>query len=106
MANKLLGAQGGELVGKNLVERFVTRLDKLKMAFNRAKDCQRIQQEDLEVISAWFKLVKETKDKYGVQDNDIYNFDETGFQMGVIGSIKVVTGSERCTRPELIQLGD
>ena len=66
MANKLLGTQGGELVGKCWVERFVTRLDKLKMAFNRAKDRQRIQQEDPEIISAWFRLVKETKDKYSV----------------------------------------
>ena len=45
----------------------------------------------------WFKLVKETKDKYGVQDDDIYNFDKTGFQIGVIGSIKVVTGFKRRT---------
>ena len=66
MVNKLLGARGRELVGKCWVERFVTRLDKLKMAFNRVKDRQRIQQEDLEVISAQFKLIKETKDKYSV----------------------------------------
>jgi len=34
MANKLLGARGGELIGKCWVERFVTRLNKLKIAFN------------------------------------------------------------------------
>ena len=84
----------------------MTRSDELKMAFNRAKDRQRIQQEDPEIIGAWFRLVKETKDKYGVQDNDMHNFNETGFQMGVIGSMKVVTGSKRRTRPELIQPGD
>ena len=58
------------------------------------------------MIDAWFKLVKETKAKYGIHDNDIHNFDETGFQMGIIGSMKVVTGSERCTRPTLTQPGD
>jgi hypothetical protein len=42
MANKLLGVRGSELVSKNWPERFVTRLDELKMAFNRAKDRQRI----------------------------------------------------------------
>jgi hypothetical protein len=31
------------------------------------------------VIDAWFKLVEETKAKYGVYDDDIYNFDETRF---------------------------
>jgi hypothetical protein len=106
MADKLLGIRGGELVGKNWAERFVTRSDKLKMAFNRAKDRQRILQEDLEIIGAWFKLVTDTKAKYGIHEDDVHNFDETGFQMGVIGSIKVVTGAERRARPELIQPGD
>jgi hypothetical protein len=106
IADKLLAERGEELVGKNWPERFVTRTDELKMAFNRAKDRQRILQEDPEIISEWFVLVTDTKAKYGIHDNDVHNFDETGFQIGVIGSIKVVTGSERRTRPNLIQPGD
>jgi hypothetical protein len=106
MADKVLGVRGGEPVGKHWAERFVTRQTTLKMAFNRAKDRQTILQEDPEVIGVWFKLVEETKAKYGVHDNDVHNFDETGLQMGVIGSIKVVTGSERRTRPELVRPGD
>jgi len=31
------------------------------------------------------------KVKYGIFDNDIYNFDETGFIMGIIIAIIVVT---------------
>jgi hypothetical protein len=34
------------------------------------------------------------------------DFNETGFQIGVIGSMKVVTGAERRARPELVQPGD
>ena len=101
-----MGIRGGEPVGKKWAQRFVTRSDELKMAFNRAKDRQRILQEDLEIISAWFKLVADTKAKYGVHDEDTHNFDEIGFQMGVIGSMKVVTASERRIRPKLIQPGD
>ena len=93
-------------MGKNWAERFVKRTEELKMAFNRAKDRQRVVQEDPDVISAWFELVQDTKVKYGVLDDDIHNFDETGFQMGIIGSMKVVTGSERRTRPQLVQPGD
>ena len=52
MANKLLAERGGELVGKKWVDRFVTRTDELKIAFNRAKDIQRIRQEDPEIIGA------------------------------------------------------
>jgi hypothetical protein len=95
MANKLLGMRGGEPVGKCWAERFVTHSDERKMAFNQAKDCQRILQKDPEIISTWFKLVEDTKAKYGVLDNNVHNFDETGFQMGVIDSMKVVTGAER-----------
>ena len=106
MADKILGVRGGQPVGKNWAERLVTRSDELKMAFNRAKDRQRILQEDPEIIGAWFKLVEDTKAKYGIHNDDIHNFDETGFQMGVASSSKVVTGSERRARPELVQPGD
>jgi hypothetical protein len=61
MADKLLAVRGREPVGKNWLERFVTRTDELKMAFNRAKDRQRILQEDPEVVGAWFKLVGRPK---------------------------------------------
>jgi hypothetical protein len=44
--------------------------------------------------------------KYGIQDEDIYNFDETGFQMGVITTAKVITGAERSNRPTAIQPGN
>jgi hypothetical protein len=106
MANKLLGVWGGEPVGKHWAECFVTRSDELKMAFNQAKDCQRILQENPEIISKWFKLVEETKAKYSVHNNDMHKFDKTGFQMDVIGTMKVVTDAKRRTQPELIQLGD
>jgi hypothetical protein len=42
MAEKLLAERSSKLVGKNWAARFVTRLSKLKIAFNRAKDRQRI----------------------------------------------------------------
>jgi hypothetical protein len=106
MADKLLAIRGGKPVGKCWPDRFVTRSAELKMAFNQAKDRQRILQEDPEIIGAWFKLVEETKAKYGVHNDDVHNFDESGFQMGVIGSMKVVTGAERRARPQLVQPGD
>jgi hypothetical protein len=67
---------------------------------------QRILQEDPEVVSAWFALVSKTIAEFGIHKDDIHNFNETGFQIGVIGTMKVVTGSERRTRPQLVQPGD
>jgi hypothetical protein len=49
------------------------------MAFNRAKDRQRILQEDPEVVSAWFALVSKTIAEFSIHKDDIHNFDETGF---------------------------
>ena len=57
----------------------MTRSAKLKMAFNRAKDRQRILQEDPAVSGVLFTLVEDTKAKYGIHDGDMHNFDETGF---------------------------
>ncbi|APA08028.1 hypothetical protein SS1G_00331 [Sclerotinia sclerotiorum 1980 UF-70] len=42
--------------------------------------------------------------KYGIQDCDFYNFDETGFMMGIIYLGIVVTSSERNGRNKAIQL--
>jgi hypothetical protein len=51
----------------------------LKIAFNQTKDKQRILQENPKVINIWFKLVKETKAKYNVYNNNIHNFNKTRF---------------------------
>ncbi|ENI06493.1 hypothetical protein COCC4DRAFT_133994, partial [Bipolaris maydis ATCC 48331] len=39
---------------------------------------------------------------YGVLDQDIYNFDETGFAMGVAATSKVVTSADRVGRAVVI----
>ena len=36
-------------------------------------------------------------EKYGILEQDIYNMDETGFQMGMISTAKVICGSETQT---------
>jgi hypothetical protein len=51
--------------------------------------------EDPRVITPWFKLVANTKAKYGISDDDMYNFNKTGFIMGVIQGYIVFTGSKK-----------
>jgi hypothetical protein len=58
------------------------------MRFNRKYDYQRAKNEDLEIIQTWFDLVRNTIVKYGISDQDIYNFNETGFMIGVISTAK------------------
>ncbi|KAG9186004.1 hypothetical protein G6011_02560 [Alternaria panax] len=74
--------------------------------WTRKFNSQRAQYEDPAVIAAWFKLVAETRQTYGVLDQDIYNFDETGFAMGVAATSKVVTSSDRVSRAVVVQPGN
>ena len=46
------------------------------------------------------------KAKYGVLDCDFYNFDETGFMMGIICAGMVVTHADRQGRGKAVQPGN
>ena len=72
----------------------------------RKYDYQRAKCEDLKVIREWFALVYNIKVKYGIFDDDIYNFDETGFMMGIIIAIMVVTASDGRSRVKQAQPGN
>ena len=93
-------------VGKTWVRSFISRHDTLKSKYNRKYDYQQAKCEDLELITDWFRHVRSTIIEYGILDDDIYNFDETGFQMGVISTAKVITGTDRAGRPRTIQPGN
>ena len=84
MANDLLAERGGEPVGKHWVDSFKTRTPEIRLKRSRPYDRQRALNEDPRVITPWFKLVANTKAKYGIADDDTYNFNKTGFIMGVI----------------------
>lgn len=64
------------------------------MHFNCTYDYQRALYKDPKKIGAWFRLVQNMRAKYSIQDADIYNFNETGFMMGMITPSIVVTRAE------------
>jgi hypothetical protein len=82
MADALLAGRGQNpptsLVGKNWVSRFLNNRSKLQTKWSRGFNSQRVKCEDHVAITAWFKLVEDTRKTYGILDDDIYNFDETG----------------------------
>ncbi|USP74405.1 uncharacterized protein yc1106_01679 [Curvularia clavata] len=110
MADALLAARGQDPpplpVGKKWVSRFIQGQPELQTKWTRKLNSQRASSEDPIAITAWFKLVEETRQTYGVLDQDIYNFDETGFAMGVAATSKVVTSSDRVGRAVVIQPGN
>ena len=106
MANLLLESRNALRVGSLWAHRFVKRKPELKMRFSRAYNFQRASCEDPDAINAWFRLVANIKTKHGIVDDDFYNFDETGFMIGMIVSSMIVSRAERKERSNKIQPGN
>jgi hypothetical protein len=79
MANQLLAVRNRGRVSNNWVSRLVSQQTDVKSQVTRLRDHQRVLCSDLAIISPWFDLVRNVKAKYGIRDEDTYNFDETGF---------------------------
>jgi hypothetical protein len=103
MANRLLADREARPVGKRWAYNFVKRQSEHKTRFSRKYDYQRANCEDPTVIRKWFTLALNGMAKYGIRSDDIWNFDEAGFMIGVISSGVVVTGSERRGRQKSVQ---
>jgi hypothetical protein len=106
MANILLHERNAGYVGKRWALNFVKRQPQLKTRYTRRYDYQRAQCEDPQLIRNWFRLVGDIRAKYGIGDNDMFNFDETGFMMGMISSSMVVTSAERHSKARMAQPGN
>jgi hypothetical protein len=80
-------------VGNAWVYRFIKRLpDEFKLVKQKPKDKTRLNTEDLGQIQHWYDILEGFISQ--IPPRNIYNFDETGFQIGQGKSQKVVT-----TRP-------
>lgn len=109
MANLLLAKRGDHeaiTVGNHWVDNFVIRNDCLKTRYSRLYNNQRALCEDPRVIKPWFDIILKTIAEYGIHDDDIYNFDETGFAMGVANTSKVIIRSEYNWKRKLLQPGN
>ena len=82
------------------------RRDELQSRYSRRYDYQRAQNEDPRSIRAWFESVRRVVEDNGILAEDIYNFDETGFAMGLISAQKVVTRAEYYGRRSILQPGN
>ena len=46
--------------------------------------------EDPKIIKEWIKKIEDTIQQYRIQDDDIWNFDETSFTIGICSIAKVI----------------
>ena len=106
MANLLLTKRQESSVGVNWALNFINQHPEIKTKFSCKYNYKRALYEDPHIIGEWFRLVQNTRAKYGILEEDIYNFDEARFMMGVIATAKVVTSSEARNRPKRAQPGN
>ena len=90
----------------NWVYKFVQHHNTLKICFSWKYDHWWALCEDSSKIQKWFELVQSTIEEWGIMNEDIYNFNETGFAMGIIVITKVITQTDKCTCPSLVQSGN
>jgi hypothetical protein len=106
IADLLMDKRGAQRVGRCWTTRFIHRRPEIRTRLTRVYDYHRPLVEDPNVLNAWFRLATNMRAKYGIQDSDYYNFDETGFMMGKIEGVLVVTRSDRQKKPKLVQPGN
>ena len=106
MADILLSATGTDTVGKNWVGNYIQRTPDVQTRFSRRYSYARALQEDPRILREWFQRVQDTISRYGILPDDIYNFDETGFAMGLVSTAKVVTRADYYGRRSVIQPGN
>ncbi|EEA22979.1 pogo transposable element, putative [Talaromyces marneffei ATCC 18224] len=106
MANYLLSQHGDQRVGDKWVYNLVKRRPEIDSKFSRRYNYERAKCEDPKIIKEHFDRVQAAISEYGILPEDIFNFDETGFAMGLCSTAKVITGSDRYARPKLLQPGN
>ncbi|KHJ32976.1 hypothetical protein EV44_g3566 [Erysiphe necator] len=75
--------------------RFVKRRPVIKAKLSRGLDYKRYMMENIPILEKWFDQEKDVVDRYGIQPGDIYNFDESGFMMGVVKGFYVIARADK-----------
>jgi hypothetical protein len=93
-------------VGKNWPTQFIKRHPEPTTRFSRKYDYKKAENENPAIILEWFKLVEKTIRENGITWDDIYNFDESGFAMGVSATTKFTTQSLNTGLRGVLQAGN
>lgn len=93
MADVLLSYRGIDLspiIGKNQVTNYIKRHPNLSSRFSKRYNYEPTKCENPKIIGEWFTLVQETILQYSINNDDTYNFGETGFVIGLTAIAKVI----------------
>lgn len=109
MTSDILAAHGAlpfESVGVNWLPRFLKRSGVLSRRLAKPRDCNHARFETPEKFRDWFDRAKRTMNDFGIVKQNVYNFDETGFSMGILGVAPVITGTEAREDSLILQPGN
>jgi hypothetical protein len=79
------------IISKFWTIRFLTRNPKLNIRFSKFFSFDRHYAHDIEGMLKWYNRFRRICNEYGIQFQDIWNFDETGFTIDVEDMQKIVT---------------
>ena len=110
MANHLLAiwdpTSSTPCVGKDWVSCLVKHCTELQSWYSRHYNHKQAKCKDINIVQEWFNTLNGAFAEYGIQPENIYNFDETGFAIRLCTTIKVVTSSEQYCCTMLLQPGN
>jgi hypothetical protein len=82
-------------IGEHWLARFLQRHPEFYRRRRRAIDIERATALDKSVVERWFDDYQRVVTEHGILPEDIYNFDETGFQIGVGQDQYIITREPR-----------
>ena len=62
----------------------------LQAKYSSILDQDQFLAQNRDIIQDWFNLYQSIKVEYGILDEDIYNMNENGYMIDIVGSSKVV----------------
>jgi hypothetical protein len=81
-------------VSKMWIYRFIKRLPShLNLLKQKPIDSKRLEAEDIGAIQAWYNRLENELHTHNIHPANIYNFDESGFQLGEGKAQKVITAN-------------
>ena len=91
MATEFLHKRGDRTpLGVNWIQKFLSRHPDLDSSWSRSIESSRMLFQSPENVRSWFSFWQSTLNRYNFALQDIYNMDEKGFVMGLLGILKVV----------------
>lgn len=97
IANFLLAERGDSvsyIIGQNWVNCFIACIPDIFSRLSRRYNYQCAKYKDPKTIQKCFDTVQCTIIEYDITNNNIWNFDETGFAIGIISRFYIIISSE------------